>query len=156
MGLAPYTKKEYFEKITELFFTLQDVRNLKFYNKRKIPDLYFFIELLDGKRFDAISGALQDYTEKLINKWITNILKKHKFKNICLAGGVAMNVKNNLKISEKRQIKNVYIPPSPDDSSQAMGACYVHYFKKFSKQPAPIKNAYLGYQIENEHVEKNY
>ena len=44
MGLAPYTKKEYFEKITELFFTLQDVKNLKFYNKSKIPDLYFFIK----------------------------------------------------------------------------------------------------------------
>ena len=39
--------------------------------------------------------------KKLINKWIKNILKKHKLENICLAGGVAMNVKNNLKISEK-------------------------------------------------------
>ena len=27
--------------------------------------------------------------------------KKHKLKNICLAGGVAMNVKNNLKILNK-------------------------------------------------------
>ena len=35
-----------------------------------------------------------------------------------------------------------------------MGACYVHYFKKFNKQPSPLKNAYLGYQIKNEHVEK--
>jgi len=155
MGLAPYSKKEYFKKITKLFFTLQDVRGFKFYNKNKIPDLYFYIKkLLEGKRFDAISGALQDYTEKLINKWIKNILKKHKLKNICLAGGVAMNVKNNLKISEQNEIKNVYIPPSPDDSSQAMGACYVHYFKKFNKQPSPLKNAYLGYQIKNEHVEK--
>ena len=155
MGLAPYTKKQYFEKITELFFTLQDVKGLKFYNKKKIPDLYFYIkELLDGKRFDAISGGLQDYTEKLINKWIVNILKKHKFENISLAGGVAMNVKNNLKISEIKELRNVYIPPSPDDSSQAMGACYVHYFKKFDKQPKPIENAYLGYQIYNNDVEK--
>ena len=155
MGLAPYTKKQYFEKITELFFSLQDVKGLKFYNKKKIPDLYFYIkELLDGKRFDAISGALQDYTEKLINKWIKNILKKHKFENISLAGGVAMNVKNNLIISKQNKIKNVYIPPSPDDSSQAMGACYVHYFKKFNKKPKPLKNAYLGYQINNENVKK--
>ena len=155
MGLAPYTKRQYFEGITKLFFSLQDVKGFKFYNKKKIPDLYFFIKkILDGKRFDAISGALQDYTEKLINKWISNILKKHKFKNICLAGGVAMNVKNNLIISQKKEIKNVYIPPSPDDSSQAMGACYVHYFKKFNKKPKPLENAYLGYKIDNEEVER--
>jgi len=155
MGLAPYTKRQYFEKTTKLFFSLQDVKGFKFYNKKKIPDLYFYIKkLLDGKRFDAISGALQDYTEKLINKWIKNILKKHNFENISLAGGVAMNVKNNLIISEQKGIKNVYIPPSPDDSSQAMGACYVHYFKKFNKQPQPLKNAYLGYQIDNEYVRK--
>ncbi|WP_440692187.1 carbamoyltransferase C-terminal domain-containing protein [Candidatus Pelagibacter sp. HIMB1695] len=153
MGLAPYAKKQYFEETTKLFFSLQDVKGLKFHNKKKIPDLYFYIkELLDGKRFDAISGALQDYTEKLINKWIKNILKKYKFENINLAGGVAMNVKNNLTISEQKKIKNVYIPPSPDDSSQAMGACYVYYFKKFNKQPKPLKNAYLGYQINNELV----
>jgi len=30
----------------------------------------------------------------------------------------------------------------------------VYYFKKFNKKPKPLKNAYLGYQINNENVKK--
>jgi len=155
MGLAPYTKKEYFQNITNMFFSLQDVNGINFQNKSKIPDFYFYIKkLLDGKRFDAIAGGLQDYTEKLVNKWINNLIIKTNSFNLSLSGGVAMNVKNNLKISENKKIKNVFVPPSPDDSSQSIGACYVHYYNVHEKRPKPLDNAYLGYKIVDEEVNK--
>ena len=37
-----------------------------------------------------------------------------------------MNVKTNLLISKINKV-NLFVPPSPDDSSQAMGACYAYY-----------------------------
>jgi carbamoyltransferase len=155
MGIAPYTKEKYYKKILEHFFNLQDVKGLTFVNKSKFKDLYFHVKkLLDGKRFDAIAGGLQAYTEKLLGKWIKNLLLKNKVQNICLAGGVAMNVKNNLQILNINKIKNVFVPPSPDDSSQAMGACYFHYFTEEKKYPKPLKNAYLGYEICNKKVLK--
>lgn len=159
MGMAPYSKKIYFREILSSFFKLQDIKNLKFKNISKFRDLYFHTKkVLDGKRFDTISGGLQAYTEQLTNKWIKNLLKETKIYDLCLAGGVAMNVKNNLCISEISKIKNVFVPPSPDDSSQAMGACYVQYyqdnFQKNSVLPKPISSAYLGYNIENHNVEK--
>lgn len=155
MGMAPYAKKIYYHKILTQFFNLQDVKGMAFVNKSKFKDLYFYIKkLLDGRRFDAIAGGLQAYTEKLIEKWIKNILRKNKVQNICLAGGVAMNVKNNLQISNINKIKNVFVPPSPDDSSQAMGACYFHYFNENKTYPKPIENAYLGYEINNEKIFK--
>ena len=125
MGLAPYAKEKYFLDIEKKFFKMQDVKGLKFFNKSKFQDLYFHVKkLLDGKRFDSISGGLQSYSEKLIKKWVLNILKKNNAKDICISGGVALNVKNNLNLSKIKSIKNVFVPPSPDDSSQAMGACY--------------------------------
>lgn len=154
MGMAPYAKEKYFKDIEKKFFQLQDVKKLRFINKSKFKDMYFHIKkLLDGKRFDSICGGLQSYSEKLIRKWIVNILKKNKINNLCISGGVALNVKNNLMISKIKGVKNVFVPPSPDDSSQAMGACY-YFYSKSNNKPKPLSSAYLGYEIIDENVKK--
>lgn len=154
MGMAPYSKEKYYLDIEKKFFELQDVKNLKFFNKSKFKDLYFHVKkLLNGKRFDSISGGLQSYSEKLINKWVRNILKKKKISDICISGGVALNVKNNLALSKIKGIKNVFVPPSPDDSSQAMGACY-YYYSKTNQNPKSLSSAYLGYEITEKNVKK--
>ncbi len=154
MGLAPYGQIKYFKHILDKFKNVQLIKNKKFHYKNKPEDQYFFFKnILDGNRFDNISAALQKYTEDLISSWV-NKLSNKKFE-ICLAGGVGMNVKNNLILSKLKKVKNIYIPPSPDDSSQAMGACYytfVHSNKKFI-QPLPLKDAYLGYEIKNENIQ---
>ena len=61
-------------------------------------------------RFDAIA-ALQKYAEYLLTGWVNNIMSSKVTKNLCIAGGVAMNVKANLEISKLRKISQVYIPP---------------------------------------------
>ena len=147
MGLAPYCKKQYYQKVEKIFKKFQDTKNLKFFYKNKPKDLYFDIKKkLDGYRFDSIAGGLQSYTEYLICKWVNDIVKKYKIYNICYAGGVAMNVKANLTISNLNKKINLYVPPSPDDSSQAMGACYAYYLlnNKNLNQLKPLENAYLG------------
>ena len=59
-------------------------------------DLYFGVKkLIDTSRFDAIAGGLQAYSEELIIEWIKNCIKKTGVKNVCLAGGVGLNVKAN-------------------------------------------------------------
>jgi len=152
MGLAPYCKKEYYTSVEKIFKSFQDVKGLHFRYKKKPKDLYFDVKKqLDGHRFDAISGGLQAFSEYLIVKWIKNCIKKSKIKNICFAGGVAMNVKANLLISSIEKNLNLFVPPSPDDSSQGMGACYAFYLlnKKNLKILKPLKNAYMGPKPEN-------
>ena len=147
MGLAPYCKKEYFKDAEKNFKFFQDVKNLKFVDKKKPKDFYFDIKnKLEGYRFDAIAGGLQSYTEYLVCKWIKNIINKYKIYNISYAGGVAMNVKANLSITNLNKKINLYVPPSPDDSSQAMGACYAYHFlnNKNLDKLKPLQNAYLG------------
>ena len=156
MGMAPYSKEIYFKKILDKFLNLQDVKGLNFINVGEYKDLYFHIKkILDGQRFDAISGGLQAYTEYLMSKWVKNLLKKTRTYDLCLSGGVAMNVKNNLCLSELTKVKNVFVPPSPDDSSQAMGACYAQFLETNERKiPKPLTSPYLGYCINDEKVDK--
>ncbi len=153
MGLAPYCKRRYFEEILSSFKKFQIVKKKKFIDFIKPKDLFFDIKrLLDGKRFDAIAGALQKYSELLIEKWVKNLIKDKK-KNICIAGGVSLNVKSNYNLS--KTYKNVYVPASPDDASQAMGACFAKLIETKNKKKTKIKifpldNVYLGYKITSE------
>jgi carbamoyltransferase len=154
MGLAPYCKPKYSQKLLNHFKTFQEVDKKKFKDLRPPRDYYFYFKnLFVGYRFDAIAGALQKYTEYLLTGWVKSIMNPKISKNLCLAGGVAMNVKANLEISKLEKVSQIYIPPSPDDSSQSMGACYAYcLINKISTQP--LDNAYLGYEINDIKVKK--
>jgi carbamoyltransferase len=153
MGLAPYCKKQYFQDILEKFTQFQFIKKKKFVDNKRPKDLFFGVkELIDGKRFDAISGALQKFTENLIESWVINLNPK-KEQPICIAGGVSLNVKSNYNLSKK--YKNIFVPASPDDSSQAMGACFAKSSLSLSNNlkktnyPKVLNNAYLGYKISS-------
>ena len=160
MGLAPYSKPKYYAEVLEIFRKFQIVKGLKFVDLKRPKDLYFAVKkLIDTKRFDAIAGGLQAYSEELITKWIYNCVKKTGVKNICLAGGVALNVKANYLVSKLPNVKNIYIPASPDDSSQSMGACYAAYLKHYNKnfglkKPKHFSNVYMGYDVKDDNISK--
>jgi carbamoyltransferase len=165
MGLAPYCKPQYYEKLLEKFISIQDVSGINFKYLNKPQDMYFAIkDLLDGERFDTISGGLQAYTEYLITKWIRNLIQETGVDDITIAGGVAMNVKANMLISDNKHVKNLFIPACPDDSSQSMGAVYTYLHQTFKKKRNQINsplNMYLGQQVNQDIVElkniiKNY
>ena len=151
MGLAPYSKPEYSKKIIKIFENFQKVKGVNFSYINRPKDFYFEIKKrLDGQRFDTIASGLQTYTENLIMQWIKNLIKKTQINNICLAGGVSMNVKANMLISKISKKIDLYVPACPDDASQAMGACYADLLNKNKKKifNSFIDNAYLGPKSE--------
>ena len=154
MGLAPYCKKEYYSNLLDKFKTIQDVDGIHFKYLNKPADMYFSIkEMIEGERFDTISGALQAYTEYLLTKWVENLVSYTNVNKISFAGGVAMNVKANMLIAQLDKVEYVHIPPCPDDTSLAIGAvqCYLH--KEFPKQRITLKslkNIYLGKSISTD------
>ena len=159
MGLAPYCKPKYYSEVLSILRKFQTVKGLKFVDLERPKDLYFAVKkLIDSKRFDAIAGGLQAYSEELIVKWIDNCIKKTGVKDICLAGGVALNVKANYLASKLSNVKNIYVPPSPDDSSQSMGACYAAYLNYYNKncylkKPTHFFSAYMGYDIKDDKID---
>ncbi len=152
MGLAPYGNIKEISKSYPVFNELQRVNNLEFEWIKKPKDLYFhFRERLEGHRFDGIAGALQKKLEELVSEWLVNALKKTGAENVVFGGGLAMNIKLNLTLSKLPCVKQFYVPPSPSDESNAIGACYGAYYR-YSNQSnpeiMPLKDAYLGPEFD--------
>ena len=148
MGMAPYAKKKYYNELLEKFKSFQGIKGIKFNNKKMPKDLYFEIkDNLEGFRFDSVAGALQEFTEILTKKWLINLKNKYNKESFMLAGGVAMNVKNNLNITNIKGIKNLFVPLAPDDSSLSMGAVYYYNSIILKNKSYPIENGYLGPKI---------
>lgn len=160
MGLAPYAKSAYFQSALKIFTDTQIVKGITFSYKTKPNDLYFYFkERFDGKRFDVIAGAVQAYAEELLIQWVKNAIKKEGIPRVCFAGGCAMNVKAMMEINALPEIKELFIPPSPGDESQAIGACYVameEFCRSRRLNPdtelKPLSNSYLGPEITNNDV----
>ncbi len=148
MGMAPYCKEKYYQELLNKFKQMQVVRDVDFVYINKPKDLYFTIkDIIDGERFDTISGAIQAYSEYLITTWVKNLIKKTNVKNISIAGGVGMNVKANMLLAKLQEIDYLYVPPTPDDTSQAIGAlfAFVHKNQIGKKNMIKVfKNPYLG------------
>jgi carbamoyltransferase len=163
MGLAPYaTNKEVLKslKVFQNLFKLTKNKMAITY-KAKPKDLYFTIsEMLKGNRFDGIAGALQITLEQIVIKWLSSVQKKTKRKILCYGGGVAMNVKANGKLNQINGFKNIFVPISPSDETNAIGACYYateQHFLRNNLNPDKIKpliSPYLGPELDDKDLLK--
>ncbi|MBI2474685.1 MAG: carbamoyltransferase, partial [Candidatus Taylorbacteria bacterium] len=154
-----YAKEKYFQDVLELLRTTQYVDGLRFKYRTKPRDLYYYFrDKLEGFRFDAIAGGLQAFTEEVFLRWVNNAIKKTRMKKICIAGGVAMNVKVNMKVNEIRGVE-LFVNPVPSDESQAIGASMavihddcVKRRQNPEKIIKPLKDAYLGPDIADAEI----
>lgn len=156
MGLAPYCKDKYSDKLLKIFKSFQKIQKAKFINVKIPKDNYFYFKkIFSGCRFDVIASGLQRFTEYMVVNWIKSFMNPNVSKNLCFAGGVAMNVKANKNIAELKIVNQLYIPPAPDDTSQSAGACYAFCLLNNIKT-FPIKSNYLGYKIKNDYKNFKY
>lgn len=68
--------------------------------------------------------TLHKYIEKvLVGKLQQKILRfDYENRNLCIAGGCALNIKWNSAIRDSGFLSSIYIPPFPNDSGSAIGA----------------------------------
>lgn len=151
MGLAAYSKPQYFQGPLDVFRETMYVDGLGFSYRVVPPDLYVhFQKRLEGYRFDAIAGALQRYAEEILTEWTQNCLAVSGARHVCFGGGVAMNVKAMMEIAKLPTVDVVSVCPSPGDESLAIGACYVAMYDSLESgvdartRLHPLSTAYLG------------
>ena len=101
------------------------------------------------QRHKDLAAALQKITEDYVISAIKSLKKVSKSKNLSLTGGVFMNSVLNGKIFRSNIFKNVYVPFSPDDSGNAIGAVLWRY-KKSIKNATPL----LGFEYSNKFISK--
>lgn len=99
--------------------------------------------------------ALQERLEQAVVHVIRHLKKITRAKNLCLAGGVALNSVANGKISELFDFENIFIQPAAHDAGTALGAAaYFQYHILKADRPDPLDSAYLGPRYTDEHIER--
>lgn len=84
----------------------------------------------------CLALAIQEIAEEVILKMVTFAKEVTKSKNLCLAGGVALNCVANGKIQESQLFDDLFIQPAAGDAGGAVGAALAAYHLHF-KFPRP-------------------
>ena len=152
MGMAPYSQPRYYAKIAAALDGLLGVDGLVF-RRGTFSHTVNCTPRLDRiycrQRFDAVCGALQDFTERLVLRWVENAIAATGLHTLCLSGGVFMNVKLNKLVAELPGVEKLFIMPSCGDESNTIGACYLAYADHCREtgravSTRPLADLYLG------------
>lgn len=144
---------DYFDFCTGLTMTNSKFSNL--FNKPvRDPE-----SKLTQKDMD-IAASIQQVIEDIVLLLAKNIKKETGQKNLCLAGGVALNCVANGKIVEEKIFDNIWIQPAAGDAGGALGAALaVHYLKnenerKINAKKDSMKGAFLGPSYSKNEITK--
>ena len=101
-----------------------------------------------------IAFAVQDMAERAMMSVIQSALKKTASRNLCMAGGVALNSKANGKIVAAGIIDEIFVQPAASDDGVALGAALVPSLDNGQRLPLrPMRHAYLGTSFDNDAIE---
>ena len=175
MGLAPYGKPIYEDKIKQLIDIKEDGTfrlNQKYFNYATGLTMTnnLFDNLFGQKRRDPesekltqfhmdIAASIQKITEEIMIKLTKSIREEYGIKNLCLAGGVALNCVANGKILKENIFDNIWIQPAAGDAGGALGAAlalwHIEMGNKREVNPNDsMKGSYLGSDYSQDQVEK--
>jgi carbamoyltransferase len=178
MGLAPYGEPKYTDLILkELIDVKEDGSfrlNMKYFNfatgltmtNQKFSKLFGHKvrdpnkELLTQFHMD-IASSIQRVIEIIVLKLVKNIQKETNTKNLCLAGGVALNCVANGKIVKNKIFENIWIQPASGDAGGSLGAALAFWHQELSKPRQIIKSkdtmngSYLGPQFNEKKIENS-
>lgn len=110
-------------------------------------------EITDMHRDVAFS--VQRETEKAVLALIDYAVQKTGCKNVCLAGGVALNCKANGLIAQSGKIQKLFIQPAAADDGTALGAALYGHMIINKKLPLfQMGHAYWGPEFTSKQIEQ--
>jgi len=144
MGLAPYGEPKYKDLILkELIDVKEDGSfrmNMEYFNycagltmtNNKFHKLFGGLprkpeSKLTQKEMD-LARSVQDVTEEIVLKMGRHVFKETGQKNICLAGGVALNCVANGRLLREGPFDEIWIQPAAGDAGGALGAALVGWY----------------------------
>ena len=101
--------------------------------------------------YKDISASSQKYLEQALIEIVTDLHQKTQIRNLCLAGGVALNCLANQKLAELSFIDNIYIQPASSDAGVSLGAAYLGSLET-GDIPQPMEHCYLGPSFDNSSI----
>lgn len=147
MGLAPYGKPGAFKPLIDidqdgnLALTRWDATFDKPWIVGLEPD---WEKCEKMQHWKDIAWRIQDDTEKVLLARARWLRETTGAKNVCLAGGVALNCVANGRLVREAGFEKVWIQPAAGDNGIAIG-CALYGHIEILKQPrVPMRHAYLG------------
>jgi carbamoyltransferase len=105
-------------------------------------------------RHKNIAYAVQDYCERAMMSVVRMALAKTKSRNLCLAGGVALNSKANGKILASGIVEKIFVQPAASDDGVALGAALAPYLDHGGRLPnRAMRHAYFGPAFDDDLIE---
>ena len=175
MGLAPYGNPIYCDKIKKLI----DIKNDGTFRLNQSYFNYATGLTMTNNKFNNLFGAkprdpknekinqfhmdiacsIQKVTEKIMLQLARSIRKEYNIKNLCLAGGVALNCVANGKILKEKIFENIWIQPAAGDAGGSLGAALALWHiekgnKRYINPDDDMSGSYLGPSYKQEEIEK--
>ena len=115
-------------------------------------------DLIDQFHMD-IAASIQSVTEEIVLRLARSIKKDFNEKNLCMAGGVALNCVANGKILKENIFENIWIQPAAGDAGGALGAALALWHNELGRDRSfPIKDemqgSYLGPSFSDEQIKE--
>ncbi len=176
MGLAPYGVPKFKDLILENLVDLKDDGsfrlNQKYFNyttgltmtSKALEDLFGHpvrkpeSDQLTQFHMD-IAASVQAVTEEIMLRITRDLAREHGIRNLCMAGGVALNCVANGKILRDGAFDNLWVQPAAGDAGGALGAAYAVWHQEM-KQPRTtgpgdqMRGAYLGPKFDDDAIAK--
>ncbi len=168
MGLAPYGKPAYMDQMRKLIDVKED-------GSFALTMDYFDYEYglkMTGKKMEELFGhprrtpessleqfhkdvarSLQEITEEVMMKIVTQAKKICPSRYLCLAGGVALNCVANGKILRSGLFEDIFIQPASGDAGGALGVALCLWHRMFhGRRREKMEHAFLGNAYTNENI----
>jgi carbamoyltransferase len=176
MGLAPYGEPKYAQLILDHLIDLKTdgsfrlnlsyfnyctgltMTSTKFHNLFGAPPRPAESQLTQ-KHMD-IAASIQKVTEEVVLRLARSLIKETGEKNLCLAGGVALNCVANGKVLREGGLDHLWIQPASGDAGGALGAALAGYHlhleqpRQLTNSIDSMKGGYLGPGFSDEEIIK--
>ena len=166
MGLAPYGEPKYAPLILENLMDLKDDGTF-----RLDQDYFDYCTglTMTNDKFDRLFGAparkpeelltqrhmdlaasIQAVTEEVVLRMTRSLARENGSRNLCLAGGVALNCVANGKVLRDGKFERIWIQPAAGDAGGALGAALTAYHHHLGHERRPhnvidgMDGSYLG------------
>lgn len=121
---------------------------VRLFGPRRIPESEI------DERHKDVAYAVQDMCEIAMMSVVKMAIEKTKSRNVCMAGGVALNSKANGKIAVSGLVENIFVQPAASDDGVALGAAFAPYLDGGGRLPMRVmRHAYLGPEFDDDAIE---
>lgn len=178
MGLAPYGQPKYAQKILDHIIDVK--KDGTFWLNQAYFDYCTGLTMTNG-RFAELFGqparkpdelltqfhmdmaaSVQFVTEEIVLKLARSIREETGLRNLCMAGGVALNCVANGKLLKEGIFEDIWIQPAAGDAGGSLGAALAAYHVNMGKPRSPgpdrgdaMSGAYLGPEFLQDEIERS-